>query len=679
MHPEVSARDIVRAEQILFGTHGVFDDERKLYIRSFDTLDVLAVPGSGKTTALLAKLIIMAKHQKEKGCGGILVLSHTNAAVDQIIEKIGKYCPSLFVYPNFIGTIQRFVDTFLAIPFFELKFGFRPDNIESELYVNKIEKAYSSFVINPSGFSSNEIKNARYFINSNEGLISEYRFNQSDDGIWFTRGLNGKIIEIKKPRRANQRNYVDFNDSEKQKIWDWLKKFKVLFWKKFRTIHYDDAYFFSNAYVKELPRICGILKERFHHIFVDEMQDMDIHQIALLDKIFLSDEPNRTFHRIGDKNQSIFSYDVKLDDVWQQRARTMTLSKSMRLSDNIAKRVQPFALNPIPLLGANVESNVSAIKPYIILYSESNITQVLEKYVSIIKSLQQSSRIPMAPKHKFKVIGWRKYSSDAQSKTIVKSYCPGFNQERGKSKLQLEYLCDFFACCSWEEFSSTTATEVIANALVKVLALQNIRDTESEFTRIKFEKYLKTSHPSLYEEYNILVYEIIKALVQRNFSVAQTKFKVLAIKVVQQINQGTALSLSALQFIDTANRPSMHHIDTSNEENIFEVDGIKLHVGTVHSVKGETHCATLYLETYYYLDGNKSFESQRLIDQLKGTQIPPSAGSRTKQSARVVYVGFSRPTHLLCVACRRDRILGHETELENAGWIIDDTLNSSQS
>src|SRR5687768_12149801 len=111
MHPEVSDPDINRAEQILFGRQGVFDDERKLYIKSFETLDVLAVPGSGKTTSLLAKLIIMARHQKEKGCGAILVLSHTNAAVDQIAEKIGKYCPNLFAYPNFIGTIQRFVDT----------------------------------------------------------------------------------------------------------------------------------------------------------------------------------------------------------------------------------------------------------------------------------------------------------------------------------------------------------------------------------------------------------------------------------------------------------------------------------------------------------------------------------------------------------------------------------------
>ena len=36
-----------------------FDDERLDFIKSFSTIDLQAVPGSGKTTALLAKLIIL--------------------------------------------------------------------------------------------------------------------------------------------------------------------------------------------------------------------------------------------------------------------------------------------------------------------------------------------------------------------------------------------------------------------------------------------------------------------------------------------------------------------------------------------------------------------------------------------------------------------------------------------
>ena len=52
--------DISYAEKILLNS-GRFDSERRTFIRSLNTLDLHAVPGSGKTTALLAKLLILEK------------------------------------------------------------------------------------------------------------------------------------------------------------------------------------------------------------------------------------------------------------------------------------------------------------------------------------------------------------------------------------------------------------------------------------------------------------------------------------------------------------------------------------------------------------------------------------------------------------------------------------------
>ena len=52
-----------------------FDDERRNFIKELSSCDLLAVPGSGKTTALIAKLCCMAENL-EIG-DAILVLSHT--------------------------------------------------------------------------------------------------------------------------------------------------------------------------------------------------------------------------------------------------------------------------------------------------------------------------------------------------------------------------------------------------------------------------------------------------------------------------------------------------------------------------------------------------------------------------------------------------------------------------
>ena len=56
---EITDEDIRYAENILLPQGKTFDDERRNFIRNLSTIDLQAVPGSGKTTALLAKLLIL--------------------------------------------------------------------------------------------------------------------------------------------------------------------------------------------------------------------------------------------------------------------------------------------------------------------------------------------------------------------------------------------------------------------------------------------------------------------------------------------------------------------------------------------------------------------------------------------------------------------------------------------
>ncbi len=73
----ITDEDISSAEQILLPDGKTFDDERKAYIKRLDTLDLQAVPGSGKTTVLLAKLIILETYLPLHDGSGILIISHT--------------------------------------------------------------------------------------------------------------------------------------------------------------------------------------------------------------------------------------------------------------------------------------------------------------------------------------------------------------------------------------------------------------------------------------------------------------------------------------------------------------------------------------------------------------------------------------------------------------------------
>ena len=89
-----------------------------------------------------------------------------------------------------------------------------------------------------------------------------------------------------------------------------------------------------------------------------------------------------------------------------------------------------------------------------------------------------------------------------------------------------------------------------------------------------------------------------------------------------------------------------------------------INIGSVHSAKGQTHCATMYVETPY-----KKYETEYLFRVKKhaakkrGVIYYPNPLFQeevtnnlvtTKSVMHMMYVGFSRPTHLLCYAVVKD-------------------------
>ena len=90
-----------------------FSDEQQAVIFEDDSMDVVAGPGSGKTTVLTARIKILLEQIKESR-KGICVLTHTNVAVDEIKESLKKLGVEEIKNPHFIGTIQDFFNTFFA-------------------------------------------------------------------------------------------------------------------------------------------------------------------------------------------------------------------------------------------------------------------------------------------------------------------------------------------------------------------------------------------------------------------------------------------------------------------------------------------------------------------------------------------------------------------------------------
>jgi len=137
----ITEQDIIDVERKLSLN---FDDGSKEFIKCAVTKDIQACPGAGKTTSLVAKLDILASKMPFPNKSGILVLTHTNVAVDEIKHKLGHNGSKLLGYPNHVGTFQSFVNKYLAIPMYVKIFGKKPKTIDSEIFHEKLVSSMAS-------------------------------------------------------------------------------------------------------------------------------------------------------------------------------------------------------------------------------------------------------------------------------------------------------------------------------------------------------------------------------------------------------------------------------------------------------------------------------------------------------------------------------------------------------
>lgn len=117
MEWQISGQDIHAVEEILLPHGAQFPEDARNVIRCWHSTNVAACPGSGKTTVLLAKLKLLADRMPLENGAGICVLSHTNVAVNEIKNRLSDYVDRLLSYPNYIGTIQSFIDRFVTMPY----------------------------------------------------------------------------------------------------------------------------------------------------------------------------------------------------------------------------------------------------------------------------------------------------------------------------------------------------------------------------------------------------------------------------------------------------------------------------------------------------------------------------------------------------------------------------------
>ncbi len=655
---DVSESEIIYAENILLGNGLRFDNDRRDYIKNFETADLRAVPGSGKTTLLLAKLLILEKKLPLKNNQAVLVLSHTNTAVNEIKNRIEIYCPQLFTYPNFIGTIQSFVDEFLAIPYFESKLHKKIISIDENLYYKSIEE---------------------FFANTKNSSLKKWLENKYDP-ILFLHNLrfDKSFNLISNINECSEKFELKNKESSSYKG---LKDMKLKLLCR-GILHYDDAYSLAFRYIHERPAIINILNKRFKYVFVDEMQDMDMHQFKLLEILFDQTDVNGSiYQRLGDNNQAIYFSSCKGDNVWNIRDTIITINGSNRLTPMNASLISKFSLDGIDVVGLNQRYS---IKPILYVFENDKCKcKVIQKFAGDLTKIYNNGEILI-----LKVIAWRKKSDDEYKKSLY-SYCPQiFNTI---NEIKYVGLYD-----DYKKRDYSKAYNIIIDYIVSTINMNGVLLDKEKVTKARFLQYIRNNE-SEYPQFRLHLYLWCTKLIRDD----------LAVMVMDEIN---SFIQEFCKKYHIGNIVYSYLTDSKHENNIRDTAECRkckvyenfINVCTVHSVKGETHDATLFLESFYdgkyesdiladALNGkkvqeiinDKSREIQRLNDEI--SKLDGKRGSKTKQTrilkivkeidkikeyTKLVYVGLSRAKGVVAYGISKDKFDHYKKDGIESLWDI---------
>lgn len=653
--PEITDEDIHWAARLLRLPENAFhgedgNDPRRDVLKSMDQMDVAACPGSGKTTLLVAKLAILASKWQYR-TRGICVLSHTNAARHEIEERLGGSTigRQLLSYPHYIGTIHGFVDRFLALPWLRsLNYPVKMINTsvcEARRW-RKIATG-SKYALERRGIDESKIR------------IVDTAFNwiKKSSGLPFSKESSTYTAVVNACKDTAQEGFHC----------------------------YDDMFIWANDLIDEVPVILNMLRHRFPVLFIDEAQDNNEEQSKLLSRIFIDESDHVLRQRFGDSNQAIYNFvgdkGATTDPFPNDSIRS--IPDSHRFGATIAKLAEPLAVHSVDgdLKGNGPRSIVPGSStsegPHtIFLFDKDSIGKVLPAYAKLLIDTFSNEEL----KHGvFTAVGQvHRNTGDDHLPRHIGHYWPDYDAELTKANPQPQTFVQYVRV--GQEQAETTGeahpgVEKIAGGLLRLAGMAaGAKPTrQSSRNHLSVLKLLETEDAARKAYYELLYHSIVK-----REPLTKEKWEEKWSKKVREIGEAivkTTLDNSeANPFLEWSDlsAPGISEDTKSHHGNLYHypMDNPKVYikVGSIHSVKGQTHTATLVLETYWH---GHNLES--LKEWLMGTKMGGAdRGKRNSDRLKLHYVAMSRPTHLLCLAMKKSSFDEAEiAELEKHGWRIE--------
>ena len=664
--PEIADQDIEWV-QSLMGLDS-FDESRRNFLKQHSTVDLFACPGSGKTTLILAKLAILAQKWPHR-TQGICVLSHTNVAREQIEHRLGRTVVGqrVLAYPHFVDTIHGFVNRFLALPWLYSN-GYPSPTIDDD-----ITTEYRRRVLGRDYFGLEK------FLTRNHTGFEKLRICDWDLGF----DLSGKSFTAGPATKSFK--------SAKRAIETTAEA---------GYFCYDEMFVWATALLEEFPNFPDWLAHRFPLVIVDEMQDTFERQASFLSAVFPRTSNKIVVQRVGDPNQEIFDISdvgVSKGDTYPDSNHKLEIPNSYRFGSDIATLASPFAVQPVGtkglsgigpmLLGATVEE----CKHAIFVFPDNSTAGVLDAFgkhaldelgdalltegtVHAVGHVHKNDpNVTLGHQHYPKSVGhyWEAYSPEISRKAPYPRTLVQFVRVAQGLIINGRTLS-----CGVENIASGTIE--LARRIGDIGNLKRkARTHRAVMNALEGDAASLTTYLNLLRTYLV-----------RRTSLSEDDWPLLAkdlTTVAAALCNGETDASKATNFLawprDDTSLGLLAASSGDVEPNVLRVSSnngtINIRLGSIHSVKGQTHVATLLLNTFWY-----GHSAEHIMPWLLGRKINGiKAGKRDKQRLLHTYVAMTRPSHLLCLAIPRSALGKDQTvdkkiaTLQSRGWCIAEIFN----
>jgi hypothetical protein len=660
MFPEISNENIVRVCKLLglpeIAFHGADgQDPRQDVLKSHDTIDINACPGSGKTTLLVAKLALLAKNWPHR-TRGICVLSHTNAAREEIEKKLGVSTEGkiLLGYPHFIGTIHRFIDQFLAIPFLR-SIGCPPSIIDTDF---TLDWRWRNLTYASRSALTPKLDNSK----SKNFLEMKVTDGTVGDIPWGKGGILNR-------ESSTYKDIVSVN--------------KLSIKKGFLT--FNEMFLFAKAAIANRD-IVDAISFRFPYLFIDEAQDNSELQSSLINKIFCILDGKVIRQRFGDANQAIYSYagqtGAETDPFpFTDKEKVKELPNSHRFGQEMANLANHFTADPIAggLLGEG--PNLSRGEPQaagrhtLILFDEDTITDVLPTFSKIVLAAYENT--PDRELGDFVAVGavHNQRGKKQNAPHSVKDYYPKYDSRLSNKDTKPDTFLEYvYKAKNTSQYSglSFNLVESFNEAILRCLQIAggDVSGLRKK-RKCKFVRGMLGKSTALHETLMLVVVKPSCHFDEKSWKsrwVGAIKF------ILRDIDHSLDLNTLSdfLEWTPGQPKPLSRKQKLTELQNVFVYKGdgdeqISIRLGSIHSIKGQTHTATLVLDTF-----NRTYHFKKLTKCVKQETLTPKQRAEMQARMRLHYVAATRPTHLLCLASRKDHFNEKEINsiIESGNWKV---------